>query len=60
MDEEKGEVGVAASRLPDYAHGEKEEVRRGSIVLGEAADLYGDIETAERKHTCRLLQRLRQ
>ncbi|KAK5124650.1 hypothetical protein LTR85_001363 [Meristemomyces frigidus] len=49
MEEEKGYAGVAASSVPSYANGDNGEVpmRKGSIGFGEAADLYGDEETAE-------------
>lgn len=39
------EVGQTAAGSPEYH--DKGPVRRGSVAVGEAADLYGDIQTAE-------------
>lgn len=49
MASEKPEYGVGAvpygHESPEYQ--DKNVARRGSVAVGEAADLYGDIQTAE-------------
>ena len=45
MDPEKY-ASDASNEVPPYGDN-KTDIRKGSIVMGEAADLYGDIETAE-------------
>lgn len=44
---EKGPYTINGAEKGDYNH-EPQEMRKNSIVINEAADLYGDIQTAER------------
>lgn len=51
-DQEKGVYQNGhANEVPAYEHGgvANPDVRKGSIVMGEGAEMYGDIETAERE-----------
>ena len=50
-DPEKGNYAIDSTAKDGSGEGFHDvDVRRGSIVLDEAKDLYGDAETAEREH----------
>lgn len=52
MDDEKAQYSPEG-QLPDYGDESTTKnaaMRKNSIAIGEAADIYGDVEEAEREH----------